>query len=188
MSALDDEGALLERARRGDREAFWELVAPSVERVHRLLVRMTGSQEEAEDLCQDSIVRAMRGIASFRGGSRFSTWFYRIALNVALSARTARHETAAPPEVLDGALPAAMPSSYAAASPSVAAEIREGQETLRAAMRGLPPRQRAVVLLRIEEELPFAEIAERMDLTVGAVKAHFWQATQRLRRDLTGQE
>jgi len=182
---LEDETPLLARARRGDREAFWELVEPNLLRVRRLLVRMTGSREEAEDLCQESVLKAMRAVRDFRGGSRFSTWFYRIALNAALSAKSARRDVAVDSGKLDLLPPDAgradLRSSYATVPPSASVEAHESHSALRTALQSLPPRQRAVVLLRIEEELPFAEVAERLDLTVGAVKAHFWQATQKLR-------
>jgi RNA polymerase sigma-70 factor (ECF subfamily) len=180
---LQDEARLVARARDGDRGAFWELSEPEIQKIHRLLVRVSGRAEEAEDLCQEALLRALRSIQDFRGGSRFSTWLYRIALNLALSAKSARREFSRAPELMESQ-PDGTSAFRASPIPSPAVEAERGSErdALRAAMETLAPRQRAVVTFRIEDELPFAEIADRMDLTVGAVKAHYFQATERLRQ------
>ncbi|MBW1981911.1 MAG: sigma-70 family RNA polymerase sigma factor [Deltaproteobacteria bacterium] len=76
-----DEKALVSRCRRGDREAFTRLMQRYERQIYNFVYRMLGNEQEAEDLTQDVFVAAFRGISSFRGASRFSTWLYRIALN-----------------------------------------------------------------------------------------------------------
>src|SRR5436190_19872336 len=95
---LQEEARLVARAREGDRDAFWELAEPELPKLHRLLVRMTGREAEAEDLCQESLLKAWRAVPSFQAQSRFGTWLYRIAVNTALSAAESRREIAASPE------------------------------------------------------------------------------------------
>lgn len=158
------------------------LAEPELPKIHRLLVRMTGREVEAEDLCQEALLKAWRAVPAFQAKSRFGTWLYRIAINLALSAKATQREIASSPETFDRHANGSSPfSSGAPASAETTAEHFSDQSALRKAIEGLAPRQRAVVHLRVEEELPFALIADKMDLTVGAVKAHYFQATERLR-------
>jgi RNA polymerase sigma-70 factor (ECF subfamily) len=82
MTAPEDR-VLVARARDGDPAAFEELVRQQAPQLYRLLIRMVGNASAAEDVAQESLVRAWRALPSFRGEARFSTWLYRIAVNEA---------------------------------------------------------------------------------------------------------
>ena len=87
MTAASEEARLLALARSGDSEAFDRLVELHQDRIFGLLLRLTGSVEEAEDLAQECFLRACRALDQFQGGSAFYTWLYRIALNLVRSGR-----------------------------------------------------------------------------------------------------
>ena len=74
MRTLEEEAALLERAQQGDRDAFWELAAPSMDAIYRLAMRLVRSSEDAEDVVQEAYLQALKAIGEFRGHSRFTTW------------------------------------------------------------------------------------------------------------------
>lgn len=175
-----EESALVERAQRGDAEAFARLVARYDRTILRLALRYTGDEEEAADLHQEALWRAYRAPPRFRNDSRFSTWLYRIATNVCLqrlerrkreeSRRVALAETAperAPLRILGG--------------PETAAQREELRRRLYAALDSLSPRQRMVFVMRHFEDLPLAEIATLLGCSTGAVKKHLFVATRRLR-------
>ena len=96
---LDDEPSLVEASRRGNPEAFASLVTRHQRMIHALTYRMSGSEAEASDLAQEAFVQAWRRLDHFRGEARFSSWLYRIAVNLCLNwkaqeAREARARTA----------------------------------------------------------------------------------------------
>ena len=97
-----EEQLLVDRCRRGDRESFAQLMRLHEKQIYNFTYRMLGSEGEAEDLTQDIFIAAFRGIRSFRGEAKFSTWLYRIAHNLAINAVTRRREypTDIMPEIL----------------------------------------------------------------------------------------
>src|SRR5580692_4362667 len=80
----DDEGILIARSRSGDWEAFAALIRMHQRMIHSLAYRMTGSAADAEDLAQETFIRAYRSLDGYRGAAKFSSWLYRIALNLCL--------------------------------------------------------------------------------------------------------
>jgi RNA polymerase sigma-70 factor, ECF subfamily len=175
-----NERYLLERIREGDAGAFDEVVRLHRLAVYRVARRMTGSHEEADEVAQETFVRAWRSFDGFRGESRLRTWMIRIAVNVSRSVRARR----AP--VVD--LAEAGDPSDAAESAESAASRRQAGARVRAAVATLPPRQREVVTLKIFSDMTYEDVAAAMGLTVGAVKAHFHQAVANLRRRMSGAE
>ena len=164
------DGTLLERARRGDREAFGTLV----ERHHLLLAAMVrqhvGPRGPVEDLVQDTFVKALRGIGGFRGSSSFSTWAVTIAVNLSRDwlRKTSRRKRLAPPADVDQS---ALPDRSGRAAGSDL-ETREEAARIREAMTALPEHVRAAISLRVVEDLPYEQIAERLG-TVSAT-ARTW--------------
>lgn len=160
----------------GESRAFDELARAHRSRIHGICYRYTGNHADAEDLVQDVLLRAYRGLASFRGEASFRTWIYRITVNTCLNwvASSARRRS----ESLAAELPDARPS--------VVERLVRGQaaERVRRAIWELPDRQRMTVLLRVYEELPHKEIAEIMGCPVGTVKANFFFALKNLRKRL----
>jgi len=178
MDISDQE--LLRRYRRGDRSAFELLVRRWDERVMDLAYRITGDPEEARDVRQIAFLRLLRSLDRFNGTSSFSTWFYRVVLNLCLDRRRSRM---ARDRREGGETPAEEP---AAASPSPA-QYSEREEVARLvadAVAALRPTERVVVVLRHYHGLRFAEIAGILGLPASTVKSRMQRGLTSLRERL----
>lgn len=175
----------MDAARNGDTEAFDELVRLTYGDVFKLAVRLTGNEADANDVVQDTYVRAFRGLRRFRGDAQFSTWLYRIASNCAstFTARRSRlrhHSLAEAEEV---------PETDPDQDPTLQAEASTLRASLERALEQLPHRLRAVMELRHLEDLSHREIAERLGISESATKVRLHRARNTLRRLLpTGDE
>ena len=167
----------MEAARRGDRDAFNELVRATYRDIYALAYRLTGNRDDAGDVVQDAYVRAYRAIRRFRGDSSFSTWMYRITSNCAsthLSRRT-RQRT----EELSDDVP--IVDLRPEQDPSLRAEAAVLRHHIDRAIRALPERLRQVVVLRDLHDLSHSEIAAELGITPSAAKVRLHRARQRLR-------
>ncbi|HXH06348.1 MAG TPA: sigma-70 family RNA polymerase sigma factor [Vicinamibacterales bacterium] len=173
-----DELALAAAAGRGDRDAFARLVERYRRDVYLLCYRFAGNHEDASDLAQEVFVRAWRGLPRFRGRSALRTWLYRIGINVCLS-RSVRRELPVDPDARLDAMATARADTPE--GPAEAVLRRERAALVRSAIRRLPPRQRATLVLRIYHELPHEEIARLLGSSVGACKANLFHALAKLR-------
>ncbi|HEY7727163.1 MAG TPA: sigma-70 family RNA polymerase sigma factor [Candidatus Eisenbacteria bacterium] len=174
---------LVQRAQRDDERAFGELVHRYESKVYSLSLRMLRNPEDAEDVLQDTFLRAYRGIKSFRGNSTFSTWIYRIAANSALM-RLRKKQL--PTVSIEDADERETPINIADWRPGPVEDLLT-QETVRAmeeAVESLPPEFRQVFILRDVEELSNAEVAEILDLSVAAVKSRLHRARLKVRNRL----
>lgn len=168
----DDE--LVRRAQDGDRGAFGTLVERHHERIVATLIKMTGDGDLALDLAQDAFVRAWERISTFERRSRFSTWLYRIAVRLAYDEMDRRQRFAEGVDV-DASRPDPSPGPDARAEAEIAAE------DLRERIEELPDLQRAVVVLRAWDGLPYREIAEICQTTETSARVSFHHAIKRLR-------
>ena len=169
-----DDVQLVRLAQAGSRDAFDVIVRRHQRSVYQLCYRFVGSHEDAADLAQDVFVRAYRALRSFKGHSAFSTWLYRIGVNVCLNRKalkTPRFVT----------LRAVEPVSSAERAD---AELLRGERAVRvrSAIARLPPKQRATLILRTYHDLPHDEIARILGSSVGAVKANFFHALANLKK------
>jgi RNA polymerase sigma-70 factor (ECF subfamily) len=189
-SPATDEGdeALAARAAAGEEAAFEELVCRYQARVYRLACRLTADEADAKDVLQETFLAAYRGLPSFRGGSRFSSWLYRIATNAALMHRRARARR--PAESLEAFLPrfdaegahAAEPADLLAASR--ADEILDRKllaEKAQAGLERLPDSYRDAFVLRDLEELTTLEVADLLGIDAAAVRQRVHRARLMLR-------
>ena len=170
----DDDAADVKAAAAGDVPAFERLYRRHVARVHGVVWRLAGGvQARADDLVQETFLRAWRHLDSFRGGSRFSTWLHRLAVNTALmDLRSARSR----PDI--GAGPAGDEAHHT--------DDPGQQMDLQRAVSSLPPRARAVLVLHDIEGWQHREIAAELDMAVGTSKAQLHRARQLLRHRLEG--
>ncbi len=173
-----DEADLLRRLREGNDDAFEELLGLYQRDVYRVARRLTGSAAEADDVAQETFVRAWQGLPRFRGQAALRTWLMRIAANLSLnvrsSARVARRGPVAPDEAAVSAAPGAEGTLLES----------ERQARVASAIRELPDRQRTTLLLRVDQGMMFKEIARAMGCTTGTAKANFFHAVAALRRAL----
>ncbi|HXK09004.1 MAG TPA: sigma-70 family RNA polymerase sigma factor [Vicinamibacteria bacterium] len=167
------EREAVEACRRGEREAFDQLVVRYQRDVYRLCYRYVNNHEDANDLAQEVFLKAWRAIGRFRGESAFSTWLYRIAVNACLNFRALRR-----PATQD------LPEALADPVPGAAARVESADEArrVREAVRRLPEKQRATLILKIYHELTHEEVAAVLGSTVGTVKANLFHALGNLRR------
>ncbi|WP_419918699.1 RNA polymerase sigma factor [Candidatus Poriferisocius sp.] len=167
----------MEAARRGDRDAFNELVRSTYRDLYALAYRLTGNREDAGDVVQEAYVRAYRAIRRFRGDSSFSTWMYRITSNCASTclSRRSRHRT----EELTNDAP--IVDLRPEQDPTLRAEAAVLRHHLDRAIRALPECLRQVVVLRDLHDLSHNEIAEELGITTTAAKVRLHRARQRLR-------
>jgi RNA polymerase sigma factor (sigma-70 family) len=178
----DDVRSILERARRGDRDAFGKLVLSYQRRVYMTAYRMMGNHDDASDVAQDAFIRAYRGIASFDARSDFFTWLYRILVNVALNhlRQRRRRRTVAFEDVV-------LPAPLAEASgddPRRALELKRMMFEIGQALETLPVTLRATLVLVILEGLPYREAAEILDCSEGTVAWRVHEARKLLRDPL----
>ncbi len=191
---------LLDAARGGDEGAFARLVGPHRPELHAHCYRMLGSVHDAEDALQDTLLRAWRGLGGFRGRRPPRSWLYAIATNVCIDACTRRRRRLLPmdqgPPTAGGEEPGPPPAASAwiepypdervgleggHASPEARYERRESVElAFIAALQHLPPRQRAVLILREVLGFSAGEVAEALDSSTASVNS----ALQRARRTL----
>ena len=174
MSHADDR-ALVDACLDGDKGAFDLLVERHRKQVYQVCYRFVGNHEDASDLAQDVFIRAYRALRTFKGHSAFSTWLYRVAVNVCLNRMAVRQPAL---ETIEGR----EHQDTAAEPPDRAVLRRERAATVRAAIARLPRTQRATMILRIYHELPHERIAAILGSSVGAVKANFFHALANLRR------
>lgn len=172
---------LAERARAGDRRAFEVIVRRYQKPLYYLVLRYVRREADAADVCQRAFVRAFKSLRSLKKAGSLRSWLYRIAINLSLNHIRDRRDDA--PLDLD-ALPAPLAESPVGTDRLIAGEQRRA---LASAIAELPPRQRAVLELRIYDELPFREVAEIVGSTENAAKVNYHHAVKRL-RSILGQE
>jgi RNA polymerase sigma-70 factor (ECF subfamily) len=166
-----DEHRLIVAAQQGDRPAFAQLVEHYWDRLYRWLYHLTHDQHTAEDLVQESLLKAFAGLKKFQAGTNFAAWLFRIAHNnYANQCRASRR----PREVL--------PEDVAdrQRGPLEEAVSAEALQNLARAMQRLPAEFRAALLLRVEEGLSFRQIAEVLDLTEETARWRVFKARQKL--------
>ena len=174
MTTADDD-ALVRQCLAGDTSAFDVLVERHRRQVYQVCYRFVNNHEDASDLAQDAFLRAYRALHTFKGNSAFSTWLYRVAINVCLNRVSAKP---APTEPLDQR----EHQDVRGELPDRAVLRQEQAATVRAAIARLPKKQRATMILRMYHDLPHDEIAAILGSSVGAVKANFFHALANLKK------
>jgi len=174
----DDVRPILERAQAGDREAFGQLVRSYHRRVYMTAYRVMGNHDDANDVVQDSFVRAMRGLSAFDMRSDFFTWLYRIVINVALNhlRQRRRRRTVSLDQV---PLPPNL-AREAEQSPGRALELKRMVAEIGEALDELPDTLRATLVLVVLEGVPYRDAAEILDCSEGTVAWRVHEARQRL--------
>lgn len=185
IKAHSDVG-LVQECQRGDPAAFRELVRRYMDRVCNVAYRFLGNHEDAQDIAQETFVRAYRGIQTFKGDAKVYTWLYSIAGNLARnklrdSKRKGRDKGTSFEAMEERGGPVA---SGEERSPESAARQAELDEILQACLDELPEHYRMAFVLRTFDDLGYGEIADAMGCPVGTVKSRLNQARKLLRNRL----
>ena len=182
MTSSDEE--LVTRSIGGDADSFNQLVLRWERPIYALAYRQLGREEDARDVCQETFLRAFRAIGGFRGQAKFSSWLYRIALNLCRDwmRRQRRTPVVQMPEDTD-AIEIAM-----AREPVESAEDVVGRHDLtrlvEKAMAKLPEEQRTAIIMKEYHGLTFQEIADLVGCPLSTVKTRLYQGLAVLRREL----
>lgn len=185
LSARDQEA--LSALKRGQWAAIEQLVLTYQDRLYSTVYRIVQNPDDAADLVQESFVRAMQNVAGFEGNSSLYTWLFRIAVNLALSAKRTQQRRGAVSfdDGQDVNRQAAglknQLDQHTEADPARAAEIRLDHQRLMDAMQDLDPADRALLILRDVEECSYEHIAEILDVPLGTVKSRLFRARLALR-------
>jgi RNA polymerase sigma-70 factor, ECF subfamily len=174
---------LMGRLAAGDREALGPLMERHHLRIYRIALSYLRDRDEAQDAVQETFVKAYQAAARWDGSAEVAPWLSRIAVNHAIDRyrrgrRRLASETPLDEEDQGGRIPAEGPS------PERRAMDRQAGERISAAMRVLPERQRAVVVLRLYEGMNLEEIAATLDMSLGTVKSSLHRALRRMRERL----
>jgi len=183
----DDIRSAVERARRGDRQAFGLLVRHYQQRVYRTAFRMLGNHQDADDVSQEAFVRAYRGLSTFDGRSSFFTWIYRIVVNLAINQlqRRKRHpQVLFDADALDRVALSPELEQRAASDPQKRLEFKRLVADIGAALDELSETLRATVVLVIFEGLSHREAAEILECPEGTVAWRVHEARRKLRERL----
>ena len=176
---------LVALATAGDLDCFNQLVARWERPIYALAYRTLGREEDARDVVQEAFLRAFRGLRGFRGDAKFSSWLYRITLN--LCRDWIRRERRAPiAQMPEGVDPIDVADEHVAPTESVEDLVarREMSEAVSRAMAELPEEQRTAILLKEYHGLTFQEIADQLNCPLSTVKTRLYQGLSVLRRRL----
>ncbi len=182
MSSTDEE--LVTRSMGGDLDSFNQLVLRWERPIYALAYRVIGREEDARDVCQETFLRAFRALGGFKGQAKFSSWLYRITLNLCRDwiRRERRQPIAQTPEGVD------LIELAGETEPSESVEELVARKEIGAAvaqaMALLPEEQRTAIILKEYHGLTFQEIANMLDCPLSTVKTRLYQGLTVLRRQL----
>lgn len=174
----DEELRVIREVLAGRTDRFEELVLAHQKGIYNLCLRMLGNEQDALDASQEAFFRAYRRLASFRGGSRFSVWLYRLASNVCLD--MLRKRPSAPELPLENDDGDALPLPDTRPTPQAELEKKELRQAVYRALESLPPEFRQAVVLRDVNGLSYDEIGRVMKLEPGTVKSRIFRARKKL--------
>ncbi len=171
---MDEDIELIQRYEAGEREAFDELVRKYQKQLYFMLYRMVGDHDDASDILQKAFVRAFTGLSGFERRSSFKTWLYQIAINLAKNLyreRLSRAGHVSLDTVIIRKKPKALDTLIE----------KEKRALLRQSLGSLPEKQRHTLMLRIQDNKKFEEIADIMECSIGTAKANYHHAVQKLK-------
>ncbi len=183
-----EEAALVKKARQGDLEAYDELVRRYQERIYATIYHMTANHEDANDLAQEAFIKAFQALKSFKGGSSFYTWVYRIAVNKTinfLKQRKNKAQMSLDDLDFNAEHDPDLVALISEKTPRREINLTELQEKLNAAMQKLSEPHRLVVTLHDVQGLSHEEIAEIMNCNIGTVRSRLFYARQQLQAYLS---
>lgn len=178
-----EEKELVARARRGDMSAYDDLVRRYQERIYATIYHMTSNHEDANDLAQEAFIKAYQALKSFKGGSSFYTWVYRIAVNKTinfLKQRKNRSQMSLNDLDFNVEHDPDLMALISDKTPRREVNLSELQEKLNEAMQKLSEHHRLVVTLHDVQGMSHEEIAKIMDCNIGTVRSRLFYARQQL--------
>jgi RNA polymerase sigma-70 factor (ECF subfamily) len=178
--------ALIERAQKGDRAAFRELVERHQRRAFTIANSLVKDEEDAREVVQEAFVRVHRGLAQFHGGSSFFTWLYRIVKNLAIDVmrRPSRRDTSLDESIELEEADNAPLSRIGDSDPLRAVHRVELGERIQAALEELPAYHRGVIVMRELHGMSYDEMADAMGVSKGTIMSRLFHARRKLQKAL----
>jgi len=178
---MDEDIALVERFQCGDISAYDVLVEKYKDKIYEIIYSHTRNVEDAYDLSQEVFIKVFNGLSRFKRKSSFYTWLYSITINVCIDhSRKNKGHLMVPIEEWTQSDSFDSFSIDSSSSPSKTLELKELKRQLAWAIEQLPPKQKAVFIMKRQQGLSLDEIAKILGRSVGTVKAHLFHATSRL--------
>lgn len=187
MSERETDRLLVERAQRGDKQAFGMLVEKYQRKLGRLLSRFIRDPSEVEDVTQEAFIKAYRALPAFRNESAFYTWLYRIGINTAknhLASLGRRAPTSTELDVEEAENREDGTSLQDLNTPESLLLSKEIAQTVNATMAGLPEELRTAIQLREMEGMSYEDIARIMDCPIGTVRSRIFRAREAISEQL----
>ena len=177
MDSANEDSVLIESILKGDKASFNRIVRKYQQRIYYLALRMMNNHHDAEDISQETFVKAYNGLKSLREKKYFFTWLYRIALNLCWTKKSEKRYFLG----LDGIF-----NIQDSKAEHRVKDVEKDQikEKIKDALKGLPKQQKAVFVLRVYENRKFGDIADVMELSVGGVKANYFNAVMKIKEKL----
>jgi RNA polymerase sigma-W factor len=188
MDPLSKE--IIRQAIEGDQKAYAEIVERYRPQIFTLIIRMVKTREEAEDLTQETFIKAFHSLPSFNAEYAFSTWLYKIAVNNCIDYfRKKRLKTTSidtPIMAKDGELPREFPDE-GSQGPDSGLLDQERKSQIQSAIDNLPEKYRDAILLRHVQDKSYEEIADELHVPIGTVKVRIFRAREMLKKKLRDQ-
>ena len=185
---VQDEQVLVDRISRGDSTAFQEFVDRYKKKIYYIAYDITGDHNDAEDVSQEVFIKVFRSLKTFRRNAKISSWLYQISVNASID--LLRKKSSKPEKSMDDIeradIQESLPGSGTRAqNPERSAEGFLMQKHISQALQKVSPKERSVFVMRHYNELKIREIAEILKISQGTVKALFYRATRKLRKELS---
>lgn len=184
----EEEAKIIRAVVDGNTNAFEDLVLEYQKQVYHIALKMTGSEEDAFDLSQETFLKAFRSLPTFRGEASFGSWLYRMTANLCIDFLRRKKRRGAEQIVSldteeEDRRPLELPDLRY--EPQSALEKKELKEKVRAGLRRLPDEQRLILVLRDVEGFSYQEISDALKIELGTVKSRIYRARAHLARLLT---
>lgn len=183
----EEEAKVIRAVLDGNTNAFEDLVLAHQKSVYHIALKMTGNEEDAFDLSQETFLKAFRSLSTFRGESGFGSWICRMAANLSIDFLRKKQRRGGEVRSLDEEDEAHRPTLLPDLryEPQTALERREIRDAVRAGLRKLPEEQRLILVLRDVEGYSYAEISDILRIELGTVKSRIYRARASLASLLT---
>ncbi|UFJ40704.1 RNA polymerase sigma factor SigW [Brevibacillus humidisoli] len=180
------EKRLTQRAKRGDRDAFAELVEIYKDKIFQLAYRMTGNRQEAEDIAQETFLRVFANLHTYDESYKFSTWIYRIATDLCIDRGRKKKPDFSLDQQVEGTEGLDWYSRLSSTdkTPEENLMTQELQDTVQGALSQLSPKYRSIMILRYIEDLTLQEISAVLQLPITTIKTRIHRGREALRNKL----